>query len=76
MKRGVDVKARMKAAGECVSAATKCRESVYRVKCQGCSKEIRSDEDLDGVEYVKTKRGTELFFHGACAGIVWSHGIV
>ena len=76
MKRSIDIKARMKAAGECVSAATKHRESVYKVKCQGCGKEIRSDEELGEVDYVKTKRGTELFFHRACAGNVWSHGIV
>lgn len=32
------------------------------VICPGCNEVIREDEDLEGVEYVKTKRKTEIFF--------------
>ena len=46
-----------------------------RVRCQGCGKWIRSDRDLEGVEYVKTKRGSEWFFHTACAENVWRRKI-
>lgn len=46
-----------------------------RVRCQGCGKWIRSDADLEGVEYVKTKRGSEWFFHTVCAGNVWKRKI-
>lgn len=36
------------------------------VNCEICKKEIYYGED--GVEYVKTKRGTEIFVHTACIG--------
>ena len=51
------------------------RQAVRKVKCQGCGEEIRSDEDLTDVQYVKTKRGSELFFHTGCMANVWRHGI-
>lgn len=36
-----------------------------KVKCPVCGKEIKP-ENLDGVEYVKTKRGSEIFIHTKC----------
>lgn len=36
-----------------------------KVKCPVCGKEIKED-GLNDVEYVKTKRGTEIFIHTKC----------
>lgn len=36
-----------------------------RILCPVCGKEIKGD-NLNGVEYVKTKRGTEIFIHNSC----------
>lgn len=41
------------------------------VICPGCGKEIAEDEDLSKVEYVRTKRATDVFFHTACMEKVW-----
>ena len=38
----------------------------HRVKCQICGEEISENEDPDLYEYVKTKRGSEFFFHTKC----------
>lgn len=42
-----------------------------KVVCPGCGKEIRDDDDLSKVEYVRTKRKTDIFFHTACMDRVW-----
>lgn len=36
-----------------------------KVKCPVCGKEIKED-GLNNVEYVKTKRGSEIFIHTKC----------
>lgn len=41
-----------------------------KVKCPVCGKEIKED-GLNDVEYVKTKRGTEIFIHTKCVS-KWS----
>ena len=41
------------------------------VICPGYRKEITEDEDLSKVEYVRTKRATDVFFHTACMEKVW-----
>lgn len=41
------------------------------MKCPVCGKEIKEDDDLNDVEYVKTKRGTEIFIHTKCVS-KWS----
>ena len=41
------------------------------VICPGCRKEITEDEDLSKVEYVRTKRATDVFFHTTCMEKVW-----
>lgn len=41
------------------------------VICPGCGNVIAEEEDLRKVEYVRTKRATDVFFHMACMGKVW-----
>ena len=33
------------------------------VRCQGCGEIPPQERDLSGIEYVKTKRNSEWFFH-------------
>jgi len=48
----------------------------YRdVVCQGCGKKLDPDASTEGIEYVKTKRGGEIFFHKGCLEKVWKSGI-
>ncbi len=72
----IGLAARIRAVGELTRRFDGKKRPVCKVRCQGCRREIRSDDDLSGVEYVKTKRGTELFFHADCVDEVWKHGIV
>lgn len=72
----MDISKRIRIAGEPTGQFDRRRRKVCKVHCQGCGKEIRSDDDLSGVEYVKTKRGTELFFHTECLDSVWKRKIV
>ena len=74
--KGLDLGARIRAVGIPVGRADKKRRLVCKVRCQGCGKEILSDGDLSGVEYVKTRRGSELFFHTACMDDIWKCRIV
>lgn len=46
------------------------------VRCQGCGEIIHETDSLEDVEYVKTKRKSEFFFHFRCAENVWCHRIV
>lgn len=71
----MDTAARIRAVGE-NTGKKKGRTEICKVKCQGCGTYICSDEDLSEVEYVKTKRGSEWFFHRSCMNNVWKHGIV
>ncbi|MFR1761876.1 hypothetical protein [Frisingicoccus sp.] len=41
-------------------------------QCEGCGVKI-SESDVSDVEYVRTKRKTEMFIHKACVSRVW-HG--
>ena len=41
------------------------KKPVYEVRCQECGGAIRSD-NLSEVEYIQTRRGTEMFFHTRC----------
>lgn len=41
------------------------------VMCPGCGKVISEEEDLSKVEYVRTKRKTDVFFHTECMDKVW-----
>ena len=44
--------------------------------CQGCGKRIYPYDDMTDVEYVRTKRHTQIFFHTRCLNDVWKRGIV
>lgn len=57
------------------SLSPKKKEPVYVVQCAGCGKEIRSDGDLLGVQYVKTGSEREFFFHEDCRKTVWEKKI-
>ena len=70
----MDLAKQIKATGESAGRMDG-RLPVRKVKCQGCGKEICSDDDLTDVEYVKTKRNSDIFFHTGCMGKVWKHGI-
>lgn len=56
--------------------AAEDHQEVRKVYCQGCGIEIQPEDDLSDTQYVKTKRGSEVFFHSGCAGEVWKRGIV
>lgn len=71
----MDMAARIRASGEPTNGM-QGRKLVYKVRCQGCREDIFSDGSLEDVEYVKTKRGSEWFFHRQCAGEVWNRRIV
>lgn len=71
----IKVAARIRAVGEPAGRIAKNGAAVCKVKCQGCGGDIASDEDLTGVEYVKTKRGSEWFFHTECMGKIWGRKI-
>ncbi|MCH1971024.1 hypothetical protein MCI89_01510 [Muricomes sp. OA1] len=47
------------------------RKHKSAVCCPGCGEEINGDSDLTKVEYVRTKRGTDVFFHTGCMDKVW-----
>lgn len=39
--------------------------------CPGCKEYIRENDELENIEYIKTKRGTEIFLHRGCLEKVW-----
>lgn len=47
------------------------RRNGSAVICPGCGNKISESEDLSKVEYVRTKRKTDVFFHTACVEKVW-----
>lgn len=71
----VNIRKKILAAGETYGHTNKRGVQEKRVRCQGCREWIQSDEDLKGVEYVKTKRGSEWFFHTACVDKIWRRKI-
>lgn len=72
----VNIAARIRAAGEPIGRTAKNGAVVCKVKCQGCGEDIVSDGSLTGVEYVRTKRGSEWFFHTECMDKIWGRKIV
>ena len=42
------------------------------VTCPGCGEKITENDDLKKVEYVRTKRKTDLFIHTSCVNKVWN----
>jgi len=71
----MDIAKRIRQVGEPTGKITRRGSIIAKVKCQGCGSEIASDEDLSGVEWVGTKRGTDVFFHTECRDKVWKCGI-
>lgn len=71
----IDKSIRIRAVGKSAGIVDAKKRPVCEVHCQGCGDRISSEEDLSEVEYVKTKRGSEFFFHAACRDKVWQHGI-
>ncbi len=61
--------------GEMKTKIRAFKKASGEVKCQECGK-IILEHELGNIQYVKTKRGTDLFFHTDCAEEVWKHGIV
>lgn len=50
-----------------------CGQKVF---CQGCGKLIKSCDDMSSVQYVRTKRKTEIFFHTECLPNIWKRRII
>lgn len=76
---GINIAARIRAVGEPTSRTAKKGAVECKVKCQGCGEDITSDgilATMGGVEYVKTKRGSEWFFHTECMDKIWGRKIV
>lgn len=61
----VDIALRIKKVGLPVKGSGKTKDPVASVCCSECGDKIRSD-DIAGVGWVRTRRGTELFFHEEC----------
>lgn len=73
----MDLAVRIRKIGESAGRQERTgKRPAKKVKCQGCGKEIFSDESLREVEYVKTKRGSEWFFHTRCMVDIWERKIV
>ena len=43
------------------------------MRCDGCGKIIKSDEDLSDIQFSLTKRKTCIFWHSKCREKVWSN---
>lgn len=70
-----EIRKRILAVGEPTGRYGKNRIEEKKVRCQGCGEYILSDGSLEGVEYVKTRRGSEWFFHTGCMENVWKRKI-
>lgn len=60
----IDLEKRIRAAGA-PGKSSGSRRPVYEVPCQICGGAVRSD-NLSEVGYIRTRRGTEQFFHTRC----------
>ena len=58
--------------GKCLEYDARGRSTKASVRCDGCGKEIKSDDDLKDVQFSLTKRKTCIFWHRKCAGKVWN----
>lgn len=71
----MDVADAIRRAGEPTNRCDLKKISIRRVRCQGCGEYIYSDH-VEGVEWSRTKRRTDVFFHRGCMGKVWKRKIV
>ena len=67
-----DVKKMILRYGKCLEYDAKGRSTRASVRCDGCGKEIKSDDDLKDVQFSLTKRKTCIFWHDKCTGKVWN----
>ena len=58
--------------GKCLEYDGKGRNTRASVRCDGCGKVIKSDEDLSEIDFSQTKRKTCIFWHRKHAGKVWN----
>ena len=72
----MDIAKMIRAVGEPTGQADVHKRMICKVRCQGCGGVITSADEFGSVEYVRTKRGSQLFFHRGCVNDVWRHGIV
>lgn len=61
--------------GKCLEFNGRGASTRAVVRCEGCGKEIKSDDDLSAVHFSLTKRKTCLFWHDACMDKVWNSKI-
>lgn len=52
----MNLKARINAVGDPDLRKSRAGAMVCRVDCAGCGEDIWSDQDLSGIQYVKTKK--------------------
>ena len=71
----IDMAKRIRSVGESAGRVQR-GYCVKKVRCQGCGEEICSDGDLSEVDWVKTNRGSEWFFHRKCRDSVWGRKIL
>lgn len=61
--------------GTCKVQARGRDKGLYTTVCQGCGKLIRSDGELENVDYAQGKRGDAYFWHSKCMNKVWKSRI-
>lgn len=59
--------------GKCLEYDARGRSTKASVRCDGCGKIIKSDEDLSDIQFSLTKRKTCIFWHGKCTEKVWGN---
>lgn len=42
------------------------------VLCPGCGQVIKESDDMSRIQYVRTKRATDVFFHAECFRLIWN----
>ena len=75
MTKEEDVSKMIKKYGRCVECNARGTTTLASVRCQGCGETIMSNDCKD-VDYSITTRKSANFWHTACFGNAWSHGIV
>lgn len=61
----IDIAAMIRKAGVAVKSNGRSKDAVAGVYCSECGGMIRSD-DVDGIGYIRTRRGIDIFFHEGC----------
>lgn len=61
----IDIALKIRKVGAPVKSSGRSDTPVGEVCCAGCGGSIRSDA-ASGIEWIRTRRGTEMFFHRRC----------